>query len=82
MPKYSSSKVVKRPKKGAAQRKAGVYRSAMSGRFLSSSEDVAEFEAAARSFAQANTVSKESARAALQKMGIITSAGSLTKHYK
>lgn len=51
-------------------------------RFLDRREDVEEFAAAARAYTKAKTKDKKTALAALQKMGIVTSTGRLTKHYK
>lgn len=82
MPKYSLKKAATHSKKGAARSsKAGVYRSTVSGRFLSSSEDVAEFEAAARAYTKEHAKDKDTALKALRKMGMVTSSGRLTKRY-
>ncbi len=78
MPKYSLKKTPTHTKKGAPRR---VYRSAISGRFLSTSEDVAEFEAAARSYAKEHGKDKQTALKALRKMGMVTANGRLTKRY-
>ena len=82
MPKYSLKKAGTASKKSAARSsKVDAYRSAVSGRFLSSSEDVAEFEAAARAYTKEHTKSKATALKALRNMGMVTASGQLTKRY-
>ena len=62
--------------------KRSAYRSAVSGRFLSRSEDVAEFEAAARAYSKEHTKSKNAALKALRDMGMITASGHVSKRYR
>jgi hypothetical protein len=82
MPKYSLKKASSHSKKGMARSpKASAHRSAVGGRFLSSSEDVAEFEAAARAYTKQHTKDKNTALKALRKMGMITASGRPTKRY-
>jgi hypothetical protein len=81
MPKYALKKTATPSKKRARASKGGVYRSAVSGRFLSSSEDVAEFEAAARAYTKKHGQSRATALKALREMGMVTAAGRPTKRY-
>jgi hypothetical protein len=82
MPKYALKKTATPSKKGVARAsKGGVSHSTISDRFLSSSEDVAEFEAAARAYTKEHAESKATALKALRKMGMVTAAGRLTKRY-
>jgi hypothetical protein len=50
-------------------------------RFLSSRKDVEEFAAAARDYVKVHAKDKKTALAALQRMGIVTATGQLTKRY-
>ena len=81
MPKYALKKTAAPSKKRARVTKGAACRTAVSGRFLSSSEDVAEFEAAARAYTKQHAKSKATAVKALRKMGMITATGRLTKRY-
>jgi hypothetical protein len=66
----------------AAASKVGAARSSLSGRFLSSSEDVAEFEEAARAYTKKHTKNRGAALKALRDMGMITASGRPTKRYR
>jgi hypothetical protein len=81
MPKYALKKAATPSKKSARLAKGKVQRSAVSGRFLSSSEDVAEFKAAARAYTKKHAKSKATALKALREMGMVTAAGRPTKRY-
>jgi hypothetical protein len=81
MPEYTSKKNSTRSRTGVAARNGDISRSSVSGRFLSSSEDVAEFEAAARAYTKQHVKSKAAAGKALRKMGMLTATGRLTKRY-
>ena len=64
----------------SASKKIG--RSSVTGRFLSTSEDVVAFEKAARAYAMKHAKSRAAALRALQDMGMVTATGRLTKHYR
>jgi hypothetical protein len=68
-------------KSTAASARRSVVRSAATGRFLSTRQDVEEFEAAACAYVKEHTKTQAAARAALRKMGMITAAGRATKRY-
>lgn len=76
MPKTTSKTA---PVKGMQASNGG--QSSVSGRFLSRSEDVVEFEAAARAYTKKHAKSKTAAVKALRKMGMVTATGRLTKRY-
>jgi hypothetical protein len=80
MPKYALKKTATPSKKGTRLIKT-MARSSVSGRFLSTSEDVAEFEAAARAYTKEHAKSKATALKALRKMDMVTETGRLTKRY-
>ena len=81
MPKHALKKTAAPSKKRARAAKGAACRTTFSGRFLSSSEDVAEFEAAARAYSQKHTKDKGAALKALRAMGMVTPSGRLTKRY-
>lgn len=56
-------------------------RSAVTGRFLSRSDDVTEFEDAARAYLKKHGKTKAAALKALHDMGMITATGRLSKRY-
>lgn len=59
-----------------------ISRSSVTGRFLTTSEDVVAFEKAARAYELRHAKSKATALKALQDMGMITPSGRLTKYYR
>lgn len=75
MPKHALEKTTGHSKRGAAEV------TSLSSRFLSTSEDVEQFEAAARAYTKKHARNKATALKALQKMGMVTATGRLTKRY-